>query len=490
MLELGLLFGVFGVFICLLDWRQGIFIMAFAGIVQDPIRKVVEQQPVYLLLIVGVFFLATVLGGMMKTGRFPIAPIIRRYRVLGAPLLAFLFLFIVHLGWTMLRFKSIALAGVAVISYLVPIVAVALGYNLVSSNPDPLRLMRRFLAWYVALVVAAASGIALDYLGYSSPLFEQIGAGIVITDFGQTFRAYSGFFRSPEIAGWHIGAAICMLCCLWFLAKGRFSRVAIVILVPFLLGCALLTGRRKVVMLVVLFLGMFGTLVMTSRLKLKPIVTVLVVSIIVVSGLMIGNFFDLSTPEEQLNIYVRRTGTVFADAGERFQHLGLGSIAWSIRRNGFWGSGAGVASQGAQHFGGGASVVGGGGEGGLGKVAAEFGVPGLVITFWIMFAIAREGWRTMKEAYRFPISGRSLEFGLLAFIAANIPMFIVASQAYGDLFIILTLGLFGGFAAGLPLRLVPASPESSPPVPPRPVGRPLLPRRRDLLPAEGRPFRL
>lgn len=64
--------------------------------------------------------------------------------------------------------------------------------------------------------------------------------------------------------------------------------------------------------------------------------------------------------------------TGFSDASERFGSLGLGSIQGPVRRHGFLGAGAGKGSQEAQHFGGGATLIGYSAEGGLGKIVVQF----------------------------------------------------------------------------------------------------------------------
>ena len=55
---------------------------------------------------------------------------------------------------------------------------------------------------------------------------------------------------------------------------------------------------------------------------------------------------------------------------------------------GFFGLGAGVVSQGGQHFGVDEQLAGAA-EGGLGKVIVELGIPGLIILTWVLSVIIR-----------------------------------------------------------------------------------------------------
>jgi hypothetical protein len=143
---------------------------------------------------------------------------------------------------------------------------------------------------------------------------------------------------------------------------------------------------------------------------------------------------------------LQRGATVFGEAEDRFSSLGLGSVGWALEGYGFFGGGVGVASQGGQHFGGGAGRFGGAGEGGLGKIVAELGLPGLVLVAWIVGALVvyLRGLVTRVARRDDPIV--PLFLGLVAVIAANVPLFIVATQIFGDPFVLLILGWMFGFS--------------------------------------------
>ena len=128
--------------------------------------------------------------------------------------------------------------------------------------------------------------------------------------------------------------------------------------------------------------------------------------------------------------------------------LGLEPVQWAIDGFGWLGGGLGVASQGAQHFGGGAEVFGGAGEGGLGKITAELGVPGLVIALWFGFAAVRYGWHVLMFVSQRSATVARLAYGLVAFLVANLAVFFVATQVFGDLFVLLAAGAGGGILPG------------------------------------------
>ena len=90
-------------------------------------------------------------------------------------------------------------------------------------------------------------------------------------------------------------------------------------------------------------------------------------------------------------------------------------------------------------------------EGGLGKITLELGVPGLFVIGWIAILVLRYLWRIMRIASRHSRRMARLSFGLFSFLVANIAGFSVATQAYGDLFILLILSWMLGFLLTVPM---------------------------------------
>jgi hypothetical protein len=149
--------------------------------------------------------------------------------------------------------------------------------------------------------------------------------------------------------------------------------------------------------------------------------------------------------------YLERGATVGADISERAQGLGFAPVQWAIEGYGWLGGGLGIASQGAQHFGGGADVYGGAGEGGLGKITAELGVPGLLVAVWLGVAALWYGWQVLLFCSRRSAAVTRLACGLVALLVANFAVFFVATQVFGDLFVLLSLGLVSGFFLAAPV---------------------------------------
>ena len=126
-------------------------------------------------------------------------------------------------------------------------------------------------------------------------------------------------------------------------------------------------------------------------------------------------------------------------------------MQWAYRRVGVFGGGLGIASQGSYLFNV-SNIAGGSGEGGLGKIMVELGLPGLVCIIWLVWSVTGFVNSGLKLASQ-PFVDRSvlpLMVSLVVFLGVNALTFSVATQVYGDIFILILLGLFGGFIFALP----------------------------------------
>src|SRR5262249_43012381 len=121
---------------------------------------------------------------------------------------------------------------------------------------------------------------------------------------------------------------------------------------------------------------------------------------------------------------------------------------WAYDNFGLFGAGLGVGTQGTHYFGGGGQAAA---EGGLGKITLELGVPGLFVIGWFSISLFRHLWSIMRLASRHSPRIARLSFGLFSFLVANLAAFSVATQQYGDLFILLILAWTLGCLLAVPV---------------------------------------
>lgn len=430
--------------VALADWRKGLLAAIAVGFLQDPLRKLWPGEPVYLTALVGVLFVVVALGAAYRGELLAINTTVE-WRRLRWPVAAFCLVVVAQAVRTLAEHQNVKLAVLGLMSYLAPVTAAAAGYAFARSASA----LRRFFICYAMCSVAAAAGVYLAFLGYDWPVLEQVGSGLILYAQGVRLDLYPGFMRSPEVAAWHTAAGVCVLMIVGSITKRPAGRLACVVLIFLLLGAAVLTGRRKVLVEIVLFLVAYWGSLAYARAGARRVVGIAALAALV-AWLALPQLLEPEDIAPRLQPYVLHGATGFVDAPDRFSSLGLGSVEWAFDQYGMAGAGAGTGSQGGQHFASETELVGGAAEGGLGKVTAELGLPGLVAGAWVLTALVWALWRGRAEVQRLSPELAALRYGLLAFLGANAVGFVVASQVYGDLFVLLLLGWCAGFVLAIP----------------------------------------
>jgi hypothetical protein len=446
------------VFLAFADWRSAPILCVIAALLQDPLRKVTPEQPVYFVLLVGVVFAAACLGAWTQNVSFSPGQLFGRDRKITATMYTLLVIVALEALNSFLRFGNPMVTGIGLLMYLLPLPSVIFAYHLASRGGE--RRIHQFLLAYVILAGLALMTVYLEYYGNDLPVFGQVGGTLLIYDHsrGGLIVPHSGIFRASEIAAWHAMTCACFVIMLVTVRRFNFvSLFSAALLVMALIGLATLTGRRKAIIEVAVFASTYLTLWCVLQQKAEKIGIFLGVLAFVGFGWwvsLLGQDIPLSTDEGTTSYYnyVERSKTVFADAPSRVVELGIAPVMWAYERFGLFGAGVGTGTQGTQHFGRNDEIAGAA-EGGLGKLTLELGIPGLLVSLW--FAVLALGylWRVMRHASEASPRIATLSYGLFSFLLANAAGFSVATQAYSDIFILLILGWAFGFLLAIPVLL-------------------------------------
>lgn len=298
--------------------------------------------------------------------------------------------------------------------------------------------MVRWFRLYLSLTALSTASLVISCLGLEALLFDELGGGIEINlvDVGLMIKGFSGLWRNFDIAAWFIAAAGCLLVVLAATTrKPQLIALAVVIAVA-VLGLATLTGRRKALALAAGFAVLFP---------------------LIASGgvLLLVVFLGLNVPGWLVPVaqgFVARLATTFSDMDERFRLLGVGSPGWATNWAGWIGFGVGAGAQDSQYLNVQATsaAVGGAAEAGSGKFLIELGLPGLLLAFTFSFFLAQQFFRICRASLAKSGSCGMPVCGLAAFVGANIPVFLLASQIYGNPFVPLILGFFSGTILAAP----------------------------------------
>jgi hypothetical protein len=307
---------------------------------------------------------------------------------------------------------------------------------------------------YLFFCVAFAVTAFLDFRGLDNVLTREVGEGILITFQGFSAQGVSGFWRTSEVAGWHLAAGSCLSIALAAGSRKRENQILLLLLSAFFAFLTITTGRRKSLVMTLTFVAIF--LLLFSR-KASPASREQIFSSIFGSAAMAYAsyaLFLISAKGDSFGLYLNRVITAKDDLFERFQGQGLGALQRGLEISQGFGLGVGAGAnlgnlnissealaqrQSIQSL---AYAT----EGGGGRLVSELGLPGLVIGGGTAILFMLSLWRNYKILNHLQPDLAYLLLGLVSFGLANILFFFSAGQVYSDPFILIMLGIcFGSF---------------------------------------------
>ena len=419
------------------------------GFLQDPFRKVIAGEPILLIVTVGFVFAAVFFNTLREQGTHAMRePFLRWSDQIKPALYLFLAVLVLQFIHASLRYGNLIVSGIGLLSYTAPFFAIVVGYFLV----DRAGSISRILKQYIFAGVLVAFTIVLSFSGFDSPFFKEIGQGIKIYDQGTVLRSYSGFMRTGEIAAWHVGTSCCFLIILYFSAKKKPSILLFLGLLVFMTVAIALTGRRKMLMLITLFGFVYGLAFSFYRKRLS-FNYVFSTGLAVVLVWLAAQY--LSGADDDVKNYLARGASVYSSASSRALDLGFKPIGWAYERVGLLGGGLGIASQGSHLFNV-SNIAGGSGEGGLGKIMVELGLPGLIAVIWLIIALTKYINSSLYLCAQdfVPRHMLALMLGIACLLLVNVMTFAVATQVYGDMFVLIIIGLLAGFLFASPKLVI------------------------------------
>jgi hypothetical protein len=415
----------------LVDWRRGWLLAILCGVLQDPARKLTPGTPVLMtmsiVLIYGVIMFAAQ-GTLQRDGQ----EFSKRFSGLYAALiLFFVFLFLAAVnGLFTFGLEQWKAPAMSFFLYCAPLPAVVMGYAFLYKEEQLYGLFR----FYAIVTSMAMIGTPLEYFRYDWRALGTVALGEnlrLIT--GLSIRLLSGFYRAPDIMGWH--AAMLTIIGIIMTIRVRSLRSSWIWMLVSgwgFINC-MMSGRRKAIYMIAVFAAVFLWRFF-RRLSLAQLVSfglVGVVMVVVVSKM---------SQNEESSTYTQGAYTTQAEVWERLE----GGLFGTIEQSGIMGAGLGTATQGVYHvLRTDSATTLGWQEGGLGKLAMELGVPGLlaaamvgVVMFLTMLKISGHP--------DVPGSSQLLRAGLFGIIAANVVEFMVSAQAFSDPVLTLMTAFFVG----------------------------------------------
>jgi hypothetical protein len=366
------------------------------------------------------------------------------------------FIIIMEAVNSFVRFENPMITGLGLLTYVLSFLSVSFAYQL-ASHQGEFRIAQ-FIKWYVISVTLTLTTVYLEFSGYDWSVLGQVGPKLIIFDqtTGVILPSTSGLFRAGEVAAWHAMTAACFVILMVSLRRITFKRLlTAVVIAALLMAIGTLTGRRKIVIEFAVFVSTYFILWIIFEKGVGKLAIIALAGAALVGYLWLA--VELRDDVERhsysssvsYSTYLERSQSVFQAAPSRFVELGIAPIMWAYGNFGLFGAGLGAGSQGGQYFGR-DEVAAGAAEGGLGKITVELGIPGLFVMGWCAILFIRYLWRIIRAASRQSLRVGRLSIGLFSLLVANIAGFSVATQAYGDFFILLILSWTLGFLLAVP----------------------------------------
>ena len=404
--------------VALSNWRHGWFAAVLCGVLQDPVRKLTPGTPAALSMsIVAVYavILFAALGALQRN-RTDFA---RRFPNLYSTIALFLVMlvFAAMNGLATFGLSGWKVPALSFLIYLLPIPAVLLGYSWLTREEQ----IVSFFRFYSIVTSVAMTGTVLEYLRVRSPVLGMVAMpwGYIRHLPGIEIRVLSGIYRAPDIMGWH--AAMLTAIGITLAVRARVLTRAwpwIAVAAWGFLNC-IISGRRKAVYMVLVF-GLAFLWRYIRRL------TTAQVAMIVFLGVALGLVVNEVRSSQESEVYARGARTT---PGEVLQRL-EGGFLGTLRQGSILGQGLGAATQGIRHVSGRETDFGWQ-EGGLGKLTAELGLPGLLVAMMMAWAILRMMMR-ISAVNDIPGTSQLIRVALFAMVVANIGNFLASAQAYSD----------------------------------------------------------
>ena len=420
----------FSTLVALLDWRRGWLLLLVCGMLQDPARKLTPGSPVVMTLSAVVVY-AAVLFTSYDRLQLHRRELGRRFPALymaSAMLLVVLVLAAIN-GLASYGLAYWKVPMLSLFTYLSPLPAVLVGYMYVQREED----LYKYLRFYAILTSVMLVGAMLEYLRVSHP---SLGLVALPGDYirhlpGIQIRMLSGFFRAPDVLAWHAATLTSVAAAMAVRAGLSKSSLPWIGAAGWGFLICIMSGRRKGLYYVLAFSVVFIWRYF-RRMQMRQII-----SVVAMLALLSVVVMELSSSEET-SVYTRGAT---ATQGEILQRVEGGVMA-TFEQFGLMGAGLGAATQGVYHLLPGGIALGWQ-EGGLGKLAVELGVPGLIaIAFFATVLISLL--LRLTKIPDVPGSSQFVRVMLFALLAANVANFLGSAQAYSDPLLTLTTAFFAG----------------------------------------------
>lgn len=362
-----LAFLAFSCAMSLANWRKGVYLAIVIDVLRDPIRKLTTDEPIWITLS-GLAIWAFVFLGLYQSKDFRLREWSEQFPKLVVAIRCVVLAVIPGALISLISYSSgYKLAILGIVSYIAPFAGVAIGIAFVRVTDDIFQL----LGFYILVNTISFAGVFAEYLNLSLPALGGLENFRWIRTFHLShIPLICGFFRGPDILALHAAHVVIFTFC--FIIRSRNTTLRNAGVIAIALTSLLLAGRRKMMIMPVVFLGSYLTF--SGRQSKSAVFPLFVLAVIIaVSVALVG-----STQEKTLipSAYVDYGSSLIDDGLKRAHDSVLLNAMGTFFQVGIFGNGLGSATQGGRYTN---VATGGWQEDGVSRAFAELGVPGIAL---------------------------------------------------------------------------------------------------------------
>jgi hypothetical protein len=413
------------------NWRRGIFGFIVIALLQDPVRKLVPGAPAFLVMSTTPVLTAMIFQAFcLRSGIW--ADLRRNFPRLSKAIFLFVLAMLPPAALSATYGAgSWQVTLIGAFSYGSLLLSMLLGYLYPRREKD----LTRLLTFYVICASIMLIGTPLEYFNIF-PGWLALGTKAMDMVWlrylpGVTVKMVAGFFRSPDVMGWH-ASTVTMFSLILALRSRGSARYAWIALAVWGVAGNIFCGRRKMIMMLPVFAGALSWVYWRLRNRLKTAIRLAtIVSVLVLSIVGTVTIYTLFSPDETfMQYYTHNPGDIYKQADAH----GIGEVTETFRQSGWFGEGLGSATPGIHNL----SVERPRTwqEGGIARIAVELGAPGLLLFFYLGYSLLRSILDVMFKRSDCNSPAFTIYVGLFAIMVANGCAFVVSGQIFGDPFII------------------------------------------------------
>lgn len=427
---------------CLLliwKWRPGVFGIVLWEALRDPVRKLLPDYVVTLAIAGCLLWVACLLGCLRCECRRCSQVVPKQFYVPIVLLFTFLSLGIMA-GWQ--HGVPIRVLGLGFVSYVFPFIGLITGYHF-GKQADSVRKLLALYAAFNALLIGATF---LEILGVKSPVLGGILMEWYRFRGTHSIPLPSGFYRSPDILGLHAAHVFAFSLLLTITAATPRWRILWLAMMYWGGVMLMISARRKMQGLAVVFLGVFfGLLVYHHKRLILPSNRFLPFRRVALISVLCG--FCMLACWATIPSQVVYAASIIYESPARIAAAVFSSPSVTLRQSGVAGIGLGTATQGNSIVGNG--YISGWQEDGLSRLVLEGGLGGAICMIVAIAILAMNGLRIVIRADTDAVKQQTALFvlaaGLLSIITGNLACYSISHQHFsGDPLFGALLGLWMG----------------------------------------------